>query len=103
MLDRNTLARIVPGETTYDQVLALLGSDFEELERFGTASGRTLVYRGRRVVPQQRRSFGWVATVSHWDIENHEVEIMFDGDRVRDVQARVRRSRLASPEQVTTA
>ena len=101
VLGRDTLSRIVPGETTYEQVLALCGQDAEEHEQFGAASRRTLVYRGRRVVPRARRSFGWVATVSHWDVEIHEVEIAFEGDRVRDVQARVRRSRLASPEQVT--
>ena len=52
------------------------------------------IYRGQRVVPHRRRSFGWFATVGHWDVEDHEVQIDFDRDRVRDVQARVRRSRL---------
>jgi hypothetical protein len=46
------------------------------------------------VVPHRRRSFGWFATVGHWDVEDHEVQIDFERDRVRDVQARVRRSRL---------
>ena len=50
--------------------------------------------RGQRVVPHRRRSFGWFATVGHWDVEDHEVQIDFERDRVRDVQARVRRSRL---------
>ena len=57
-----------------------------------------LVYRGRRLVPQKKRTFGWFTTVSHWDAEDHEVEIMIDGDRVRDVQARIRRSRVQSPD-----
>ena len=98
VLPRDTLARIAPGETTYDQVLALCGPDAEEHEQFGTPRRRTLIYRGRRVLPQPRRSFGWFATVSHWDVEHHEVEIAVEDDRVRDVQARVRRSRLASPD-----
>ena len=41
----------------------------------------------------QRRSFGRLATVSHWDIEHHEVTIDFEGDLVTDLQAHVRRSR----------
>jgi len=55
-----------------------------------------LVYRGQRLVPQGWRSFGWCGTVSHWDVEHHEVQIDFDHDRVRDIQARVRRSRLSA-------
>jgi len=98
VLERDALSHIVPGETTYDQILARCGPDAEEHEQIGADHHRTLIYRGRRVVPQQRRSFGWLATVSHWDVENHEVEIAFDGDRVSDVHARVRRSRLATPD-----
>jgi hypothetical protein len=48
-------------------------------------------------VPHPQRTFGWVATVSHWDIEDHEVVIEFDGDRVRDVQAELRRMRGVPP------
>ncbi len=55
---------------------------------------RTLVYRGQRVVPHRRRSFGWLATVSHWDVEHQEVQIDFERDRVQDIHARIRRSRL---------
>jgi hypothetical protein len=36
---------------------------------------RALVYRGQKVVPRQRWSFGWFATVGHWDVEDHEVQI----------------------------
>jgi hypothetical protein len=31
--------------------------------------------------------------VSHWDVEHHEVQIDFEQDRVRDIQARIRRTR----------
>ena len=98
VISGETLARIVPGDTTYDDVLRLCGPDAEEHEQLGTPRRRTLVYRGRRIVPQRRRTFGWFATVSHWDVEHHEVEIDVEGDRVRDLQARVTRSRLPSPE-----
>ena len=33
-----------------------------------------------------------------WNVEHHEVEIALERGRVSDVQARVRRSRLARPE-----
>jgi hypothetical protein len=49
-------------------------------------------------VPRRRRAFGWLATVSHWDVEQHEVHIDLEHDVVRDVQARVTRSRLSVPE-----
>ena len=97
VLDRGTLARIVPGETTYEDVLRLAGRDVEEREQIGAAGRRTLVYRGRRTVPRRKRTFGWFATVAHWDVEDHEVEIELDHNRVSDVQARVRRSRLTDP------
>ena len=98
VLSRDALARITPGETTYDEVVRLCGPEAEERQVFGSAERRTLVYRGRRVVPHRRRTFGWLATVSHWNVEHHEVEIEFEQDRVRDVQARVRNSRFAQPE-----
>jgi hypothetical protein len=97
VLDRGTLARIVPGETTYEDVLRLAGRNVEEREQLGAAGRRTLVYRGRRTVPRRKRTFGWFATVAHWDVEDHEVEIELDHNRVSDVQARVRRSRLTDP------
>lgn len=98
ILSRETLARIAPGETTYDEVFQLVGPPVEEREPLDGSTRRTLVYRGRRLVPRRRRSFGWVSTVSHWDVEDHEVEIMVEADRVRDVQARVRRARRESPD-----
>ena len=98
VLPREVLGRLIPGETTYDEVLRVCGADAEERQQRGSAERRTLVYRGRRVVPHRRRTFGWLSTVSHWDVEHHEVEIEFEQDRVRDVQARVRRSRFSHPE-----
>ena len=64
-------------------------------EQLKTPGRRSLIYRGRRTVPHQRRSFGRLATVSHWDIEHHEVIIDFEGGLVTDLQAHVRRSRTA--------
>jgi len=93
VLSKDTLGRIMPGETTYEQVLALCGPHGEEHEQLKTPGRRSLIYRGRRTVPHQRRSFGRLATVSHWDIEHHEVTIDFEGDLVTDLQAHVRRSR----------
>jgi hypothetical protein len=98
VLDQETLQRIVPGTTTHAEVLRLLGSDVEEQSRLTSPERRRLVYRGRRVVPQRRRAFGWLATVDHWDVEQHEVDIELERDVVSDVQARVTRSRLSAPE-----
>ena len=97
MLSRDTLARIVPGTTTYDQVLRLCGGAPEQHEQLTTPDRRTVVYRGRRVGPQHRRRFGWLATVGGWSVEQHEVEITLERDVVTDVQARVRRSPLTPP------
>jgi hypothetical protein len=94
-----TLGRIRPGETSYEEVLRLCGPHAEEQARLPAGETRTLLYRGQRVVPNRRRSFGWFATVGHWDVEDHEVQIDFERDRVRDVQARVRRSRLTEHPQ----
>jgi hypothetical protein len=98
VLARDVLARVVPGESTYADVLARCGQHGEESEQLGAPDRRTLTYRGRRIVPHRRRTLGWVATVSHWDIEHHEVEIEFEREVVRDVQARVRRARLPHPD-----
>ena len=100
VLDEETLGQIRPGVTTHEEVLQLCGRDVEERSRVTDPDHRTLVYRGRRVVPRRRQLLGWLATVHHWDVEEHEVEIELERDVVRDVQARVRRSRLASPEAV---
>src|SRR5262249_57806024 len=89
-----TLRQIRPGETSYEEVIRLCGPHAEEQARLPAGETRALLYRGQRVVPRRRRSFGWFATVGHWDVEDHEVQIDFERNHVRDVQARVRRSRL---------
>jgi hypothetical protein len=98
LLDRQQLRRIVPGESTYDDVVRIAGSNAEEHERLETPDRKTLVYRGRQMVPHRRRTFGWFATVDRWDVEHHEVEISLERNVVRDVQARVRRASLPHPE-----
>jgi len=98
VLDRDTLARISPGVTTHREVLALAGHDVEERQNLAEPNARTLVYRGRRIVPHQKRVAGVLAAVVHWDVEDHEVEIVVDADVVRDVRAHVKRSRLTGAE-----
>ena len=98
VIPRDTLARIEPGVTTYDDVLRLCGTDPEEHEQLAMPERRILVYRGRKVVPRRRRRLGWLATVSRWDVEHHEVEITLDRGIVQDMQARVRRTHLEKPE-----
>jgi hypothetical protein len=90
---QETLARIRPGETTHEEVLRLVGSEPEEEQRLPTGEIRAMIYRGQRLVPRHGRRFGWFSTVSHWDVEQHEVQIDFEQDRVRDIQARIRRTR----------
>jgi len=97
VLSREDLAKIVPGETTREQVLQLAGGNAEEFEQLNTPDRRTLIFRGRRVVPRRSRRFGWVVTVDAWDVEQHELEIVLDHDVVHDVQARVRRAHLTDP------
>ena len=101
VLDRETLARITPGTTTYEQVLELCGRTVEERQTLNEPDRRTLVYRGRRIVPRRRRVAGLLATVTHWDIEEHETEIVLEHDVVRDVQAHVRRARHLEPAPAT--
>jgi hypothetical protein len=98
IISRETLGRLVPGVTTADEVRALCGPETEQLEQSAAPGRRVLLYRGRRVVPQQRRTLGWLATVRGWVAEEHEVEIELQDGIVRDVQARVRRARLEHPE-----
>jgi hypothetical protein len=97
IVSREMLSRIAPGETTQAQVLDLCGPAPEEREKLNEPGRRTLVYRGKRVVPRRARRFGWLSTVNQWDMEHHEVEIELEGDRVRDVQAQVHRSKLSQP------
>lgn len=90
---QEVLARIRPGESTYQDVLRLVGSAPEEEQRLPSGEIRAVIYRGELLVPHRGRRFGWFATVRHWELEHHEVQIDFEQDRVRDVQARIRRTR----------
>ena len=94
VLSNDVLARIRPGETTYDEVLRLCGPDAEASEHFPAAGQRTLVYHGRRVRPSTRKLVGWLSSVHHLEMERQEVTIEFEGNVVRDVQADIRRSRV---------
>ena len=98
IVDTDTLAKISPGVTTAEQVRALCGHDLEERVSLGAPERRILVYRGRRIVPHRRRLAGVLAAVTHWDVEDHEAQIVVDKNIVQDVQAHVRRSRLTGPE-----
>src|SRR5262249_15630631 len=78
----DALRQIRPGETTYDDVLRLCGAQAEEEARLPAGETRalqtrTLVYRGPRVLPNRRRSFGWFAPVGHWDVQHPEGPIDF--------------------------
>jgi hypothetical protein len=100
LISRETLARIVPGRTTRDEVLALCGEDpLERRERLGAPDQETLVYRGRRVVPKRARRLLWLlSSVSDWELEEQEAEIALDRGVVADVQVRLRRARLPHPD-----
>ncbi len=92
------LAQIRPGESTYDDVVRLCGPPDEHHRRFADGGRRTLVYRETQRRPARGLSLGWLATVRHWEIEAHEVEIELDGERVQDVAVRVRRARASTPD-----
>ena len=94
IVPREVLARIRPGQTTYDEVLRLCGPDVELSERFPASGRRTLVYRGEIERPQTRRLIAWLSTVHHLELERHEVTIEFAADVVSDIQADIRRSRM---------
>jgi hypothetical protein len=98
LLSAETLARIRPGETRGEELLGFCGPSDEEQEQLGAPNTRTLVYRRRQLVPRRKRSWGWIATIDHWEMEQQDVEVTVDGDVVRDVQARVRRTRLTHPD-----
>ncbi len=97
-LSREVLDRIAPGTTTRAEVLQLCGEEVEQQDQFRGSGRTTLVYRGRRLVPEARRIFGWLSTVRHWDVERQEVKIELEGEVVRDVQAEDRRYRLGPEE-----
>jgi hypothetical protein len=98
ILPRETIAAIVPGQTTYEDVVRLCGPDAEQWESLDKPQRRTLMYRGKRSSVHDRSMFGWLATVRSWDVEHHEVEVELERDLVRDVQARLRRARVTTPE-----
>ena len=56
---------------------------------------KTLIYRGRRDVPHRQWAWSWLAAVSYWDVERHEVEIVVEDGLVQNIQVRVDRSRSA--------
>ncbi len=94
VLSADTIAKLRPGETTFDEVLKLCGPDYEdEQQQLAGEVRRTLTYRGRRLVPESTRRFGLISHVRRWDLEIHEVEVELRNDRVADVQARIRRAR----------
>ena len=98
VLGRDVLEKIVPGETTAAEVVRLCGPVAEQLEQYPASDRRTLVFRGRRDVPRTRRIFGWLSTVAHWEVEQHEVRVEISGDVVRDVQATIRSFRAGTAE-----
>ncbi|HEU5197611.1 MAG TPA: hypothetical protein VFW70_22925 [Methylomirabilota bacterium] len=93
VIARERLTEIVPGESTYEDVLRICGPEVEEREGFGAPKRKTLVYRGRREVPHRRWAWSWLAAVDHWDVERHEVEIVLESGIVQDIQMRVGRTR----------
>jgi hypothetical protein len=98
VLSDEILARIRPGQTTVEEVEALCGPCEEEEKQLGDAAASRLVYRGRRLLPVRKRSWGWIGTIDHWEMEHQEVGISVAHGVVSDVQARVRRTRLAYPD-----
>lgn len=81
----------LPEVASETDVRRLCSRPDEEPHRRGASQRRTLVYRGTRQLPSARRALGPLATVHHWEEEQHELEIELDGDRVSAVQSRVRR------------
>jgi hypothetical protein len=92
VIPSDTLRAIEPGTSTHGDVLRLCGAPQEERQRRGGRE-RTLVYRGTVLTTHRRFGMGWLATVSHREAEQHEVVVEIEDDRVRDVEARVGRSR----------
>jgi hypothetical protein len=92
VLASDTLRGLRPGVSTHADVLTLCGPPQEERQRLAGRQ-RTLVYRGSVLTTHRRFGLGWVATVSHREVEHHEVVVEIEDDRVRDVEARVGRAR----------
>jgi hypothetical protein len=90
VLAPETLRAIEPGRSTHDDVVRLCGLPQEERHR-RSGRERTLVYRGTVLTTHRKFGVGWLATVSHRELEQHEVVVEIEDDRVRDVEARVGR------------
>ena len=93
VITRERLTAIVPGETTYEEVLRVCGSQVEVREDLALPRRKTLIYRGRRDVPHRQWAWSWLAAVSYWDVERHEVEIVVDDGLVQNIHVRVERAR----------
>jgi hypothetical protein len=92
VVNGDRLRAIEPGRSSRAQVLALCGAPQEERQRLA-GHEHTLVYRGTVVTTHRRFGLGWLATVSHREVEHHEVVVTLEGERVRDVESRISRSR----------
>jgi hypothetical protein len=90
----DTLRGIEPGSSTLAAVLQRCGPPQEERLRAGGRQ-RTLVYRGIAVTTHKRFGLAWFGTVSHREIENHDVVFELEDGCVRDVESRIGRSRAA--------
>jgi hypothetical protein len=88
----DTLRSLKPGVSTHADVLAVCGAPQEERQRVA-GRHRTLIYRGTVLTTHRRFGLGWLTTVTHREIEHHEVVVEIEDDRVREVEARVGRSR----------
>jgi len=88
----DTLRTIEPGSSSHADVVRLCGAPQEERQR-RAGRQRTLVYRGTVLITHQKFGMGWLAAVSHREVEHHEVVVEIEDDRVRDVEARVGRAR----------
>ncbi len=91
------IQQIRPGETTQEQVLRECGPGIEEQVRLPAGEIHTVTYRGQRAVPQRWWSLGSFAAVRYWHVEDHEVEITFERNVVREVLIRIRRSQRNLP------
>jgi hypothetical protein len=98
VLAAETLARIVPGRTTRQELVDLCGPPTEEREQWSAPDRRTLIYRGRSAGPAARRMVGRLARVSHWEVDDHEVRIHLHRDVVQDLEAETRHHRRSAGE-----
>src|SRR5262245_38153268 len=78
VVSREQVAAIVPGQTTYDEVIARYGREVEEREDLGVPGRKTLIYCGRREIPHRRWACGWLTRVDHWEIDGQYVRFVDD-------------------------